>query len=104
MAHRVAWSPEALEDLEAIAEFIGRDSRFYAQAVVSKVLAIGASVASFPEAGRVVPELDDRLIRERFVYSYRVIYRTEPERVLVIAVIHGKRLLESLGDRASDKL
>ena len=52
----------------------------------------------------MVPELDGRLIRERFVYSYRVIYRIEPERVLVIAVIHGKRLLESLGERASDKL
>ncbi|MDP1681299.1 MAG: type II toxin-antitoxin system RelE/ParE family toxin [Burkholderiales bacterium] len=73
MAHRVAWSPEALEDLEAIAEFIGRDSRFYAQAVVSKVLAIGARLVDFPDAGRVVPEMGDAAIRERFVYSYRVI-------------------------------
>lgn len=101
MAHRVVWSPEALDDLEAIAEFIGRDSQFYAQAVVSKVFSIGAGLADFPESGRVVPELDDKSIRERFVYSYRLIYRIEPERILVIAVIHGKRLLESLGDRSS---
>lgn len=103
MAHRIVWSPEALEDLEAIAEFIGRDSRFYAQAVVSKVLASGAVITDFPEAGRVVPELDDKSIRERFVYSYRVIYRIEPERLLVIAVIHGKRLLEPMGERMADK-
>lgn len=103
MAHRVAWSPEALEDLEAIAEFIGRDSRFYAQAVVSKGLTVGAAVADFPEAGRVVPELDDNSIRERFVYSYRVIYRVEPERVLIVAVIHGKRLLESVSERTTNK-
>jgi plasmid stabilization system protein ParE len=101
MAYRVAWSPEALEDLEAIAEFIGRDSRFYAQAVVSKVLAAGASIADFPEAGRRVPESDDQAIRERFVYSYRVIYRIESERVLAIAVIHGKRLIETPAERGS---
>lgn len=99
MAYRVIWSPEALDDVEAIAEFIGRDSRFYAQAVVSKVLAVGAGLLAFPASGRVVPELDDKAIRERFVYSYRVIYRIESERALVIAVIHGKRLLDSLGER-----
>ena len=30
----VVWSPEAIEDLESIAEYIGRDSDFYARAVV----------------------------------------------------------------------
>jgi toxin ParE1/3/4 len=28
------------------------------------------------------------------VYSYRLIYRIEPERILVAAVIHGRRLLD----------
>jgi hypothetical protein len=32
---RVEWSPEAVEDVEAIAEYIGRDSTFYARSVVS---------------------------------------------------------------------
>ena len=30
MARALAWSPEALEDLELIAEYIERDSAFYA--------------------------------------------------------------------------
>lgn len=33
MDFKVAWSPEAIEDLESIAEYIGRDSEFYARAV-----------------------------------------------------------------------
>lgn len=49
--------------------------------------------------GRVVPELGDESIRERFVYSYRIIYQIEKERILIVAVIHGKRLLESISDR-----
>jgi mRNA-degrading endonuclease RelE of RelBE toxin-antitoxin system len=28
------------------------------------------------------------------VYSYRLIYRIDPTRILVTAVIHGKRLLD----------
>jgi plasmid stabilization system protein ParE len=48
------------------------------------------------------PELGDDAIREIFVYSYRVIYRVRDRRVLVAAVIHGKRMLESTADRITD--
>jgi toxin ParE1/3/4 len=67
MAFVVEWSPEAVEDLEAIAEYIARDSRFYAQSVVRKMLDTAASLVDFPEVGRVVPELGQNNIRERFV-------------------------------------
>ncbi len=36
MDYTIEWSPEATEDLDSIAEYIARDSEFYAQAVVSK--------------------------------------------------------------------
>ena len=75
MAFVIDWSPEAVEDLEAIADYIARDSRFYAQSVVRKMLEMAESLADFPEMGRIVPELGDKNIRERFVYSYRLIYQ-----------------------------
>jgi toxin ParE1/3/4 len=99
MGYKVVWSPEAIEDLESIAEYIGRDSEFYAKAVVTKVLETGRSIRDFPWIGRIVPEIEDGNIRERFVYSYRVVYQVEPNRILVIAVIHGKRLLENISGR-----
>jgi len=34
-------------------------------------------------------------VRERFLYSYRLIYELTAETIHVLAVIHGKRLLES---------
>jgi hypothetical protein len=40
-----------------------------------------------------VPEFDDVNLRERFVYSYRVIYRIEANIVTIAAVVHGKRML-----------
>lgn len=90
----VAWSPEALEDVNDIAAYIARDSGFYAAAVVEKILATATGLRLFPDAGRIVPELNQSNIRERFVYSYRLIYRVEPERIVVAAVVHGRRLLE----------
>ena len=99
MDYVVEWSPEATEDLESIAEYIARDSGFYAGAVVSKILAVSRKIPDQPLMGRVAPELNDESVRERFVYSYRLIYKIEGTTVLVVAVIHGKRLLENIPDR-----
>jgi plasmid stabilization system protein ParE len=90
----IVWSPEALEDVDDIAGYIARDSAFYAAAVVEKMLAVASGLNQFPQSGRVVPELNQPDIRERFVYSYRLIYRIESQRILVVAVIHGRRLLD----------
>ncbi|MDD3517920.1 MAG: type II toxin-antitoxin system RelE/ParE family toxin [Chromatiales bacterium] len=102
MGLEVKWSPEAVEDLEAIAEYIARDSEHYARAVVAEMLSVSRSVDEFPLIGHVVPEIGDERLRERFVYSYRLVYRLGSGDVLIVAVIHGKRLLrkERLEDGA----
>lgn len=65
----VKWSPEATGDLEAIAEYIARDSKYYDRAVVTEMLSVSRSTGEFPLIGRIVPEIDDEHIRERFIYS-----------------------------------
>jgi toxin ParE1/3/4 len=67
MAYRLAWSPEAIEDIEAIASYIERDSPWYARAVVLKIVETAEAIPDHPELGRIVPEIDDKSIRERFV-------------------------------------
>lgn len=94
MAFRLVWSPEAVEDIEAIASYIERDSPWYAKAVVSKIVDTAETIPQHVELGRMVPEINDKSIRERFVYSYRIIYRVEQERILITTVVHGSRLLE----------
>ena len=95
----VKWSPEAIEDLESIVEFIARDSEYYARAVVTEILSVSRNIREFPLIGQVVPETGDEHIRERFIYSYRLVYRVESDLILVVAVIHGKRLLENFSER-----
>jgi addiction module RelE/StbE family toxin len=99
MDYTVKWSPEATEDLKAIAEYIERDSEFYARAVVSKILVVSRNIPEQALIGRVVPEIGQEKIRERFVYSYRLVYRVQDHVITIVAVIHGKRLLESVSDR-----
>ena len=102
MDFRVTWSPTALDDVDAIAEYINRDSPAYTRAVVNKILDTARKLEVFPNAGRIVPELDDDEFREHFVYSYRVIYRIQNNEVLIVAVVHGRRLLEPLLDQIGD--
>ena len=64
MAYRVAWSPRAIEDLEAIAQYISADSSAYAATVVKTILNTTRNLSRFPFAGRIVPELGDENIRE----------------------------------------
>ena len=102
MAYRLARSPEAIEDIEAIASYIERDSPWYARAVVSNIVETSEAIPEHPELGRIVPEIGDKLIRERFVYSYWIIYRIESERILVATVLHGSRLLQPFMARIED--
>jgi plasmid stabilization system protein ParE len=95
MAKGVRWSEEALSDIDGIAEFISRDSLQYAQQVVERLFELSDVIADQPLAGRIVPELEKENIRERFLYSYRLIYELKEDEVFVLAVIHGKRLLEN---------
>jgi plasmid stabilization system protein ParE len=91
MARALVWSPEAIDDVEGIAAYIERDSPWYARAVASKIVETAETIPRYPELGRVVPEIGDPAIRERFVHRYRVIYRIEQTRILLAAVIHGRQ-------------
>jgi toxin ParE1/3/4 len=96
MAQALIWSNEALDDVDRIAEYISRDSPYHAQRVVERLFDLADELPAHPELGRIVPELADPNIRERFLYSYRLVYELTENEIHILAVIHGKRLLESL--------
>ncbi|WP_013325019.1 type II toxin-antitoxin system RelE/ParE family toxin [Gloeothece verrucosa] len=94
MAYRVIWSPKAVEDVDAIATYIARDSPSYAAAVVRKIIDLTRQLKQCPLAGKAITELSDSAIREKFAYTYRIIYRVDDEVVTIAAVVHTKTLLE----------
>jgi plasmid stabilization system protein ParE len=96
MANPVIWSAASLDDINGLAEYIGRDSVYYAQHVVEMIMTAGKSLHDFPLKGRVVPELNNSSIRELFIYSYRLIYELNKNQTQVLAIIHGRQLLASI--------
>lgn len=99
MARTVNWTETAISDLEGVAEFIGRDSRFYASAIVREARLTALSLGTLSERGRLVPESDAPDIRELFVMNYRLIYKVTPGHVYILAFVHGARDLASLWKR-----
>ena len=96
MAHRVVWSAAANADLDDIDAYIGAKSPSSARRVIEKLREAGDGLGDFPFAARMIPELGDPNRRETFVYEYRLMYRVEPDRVRILRVIHGRRLLENV--------
>ncbi|MBI5874584.1 MAG: type II toxin-antitoxin system RelE/ParE family toxin [Deltaproteobacteria bacterium] len=99
MARKVIWSYEATDDLDALAEYIARDSSFYAASFTQQILDISRSLNEFSERGRVVPELGDPNVRELLIREYRLIYSIEPSRIVILALVHGARDLKTLWEK-----
>ena len=91
----VIWTQPAKDDLRAIYDYIAMDSRFYAANTVRNIVERAAAIFSSPQIGRVVPELEVKEIREVFIYSYRLIYQILPDRLAILAIIHGHRDLKA---------
>jgi plasmid stabilization system protein ParE len=99
VADTLKWASSALDDVDDIAEFIARDSPFYAASFVQELRAAARSLQTLGGRGRVVPEVGDSSIRELFVKNYRLIYLLRPGEVTVLAVIHGARDLVDLWEK-----
>ena len=87
----VKWSLPAKTDLKQIHDYIAMDSRYYAKKVAQTIVEKTEDLPSFPERGRIVPEIGDARVREIFVYSYRLIYEITSGGIEILGVIHGKR-------------
>ena len=92
----ITWSPQSLRDLEAIRAYIAQDSPRYAGLVVQRIVASVERLEAFPEAGRVVPELNNPEIREVIVRPYRVVYRRRPDAVQIATVFRSSRQLPEI--------
>jgi len=94
---RVRWTYYALENLDDIGNYIGKDSMKYAKIVVKNLFTSTNLLKRHPRIGRMVPEFNNPSIRELIRGSYRVIYRIVNENHIdVVTVHHSARLLKNL--------
>lgn len=91
---RVIWSPLAISKVQEEAQYIAKDRPVAAERWVDGIFEAVRPLASFPNEGRIVPELRRPEIRELIHGGYRVIYRISHDAILILTVRHGRRLLD----------
>jgi toxin ParE1/3/4 len=72
---KIIWTPRAIRELEAIHEYISKDSVARANDMVARVLNRSEQLSEFPNSGRRVPEVGVENVREVIEPPYRLIYR-----------------------------
>jgi addiction module RelE/StbE family toxin len=93
----IKWTNFAIDNLNDIGDYIEKNSFRYAEITVNKLFDATFILEQNPLAGRIVPEFDNKNIRELIRGSYRIIYRVLNEtRIDIITVHHSARLLIKL--------
>lgn len=93
------WSETSENDLTDIIQYIAEDNPLNAYEVYKKIKPKASSLHTFPDRGRIVPELQDQGItqyRELIAPPWRIIYRISEKRVYVLSVFDGRRNVEDI--------
>ena len=90
---KIIWSPLAIDRASEIAEYIALDKPAAADKWVATIFSKVEKLASSPEIGRVVPEIEDEQFRELIYGNYRIVYRIEKKQVSILTIRHGKQIL-----------
>lgn len=96
----IVWSSNASADFEDIVGWIlDNPSVAHAESFIDSIEAEIRQLKEEPKSRRVIPELDGQNItkyREIVVPPWRVFYSVEAERILILAVIDGRRNIEDI--------
>jgi toxin ParE1/3/4 len=91
---KVVWTDSAIQALNDIGEYIVKDSERYAKMAVQYLFESTDLLEPHLKAGRIVPEFNDKNIRELIRGSYRIVYRiANLTRIDILTVHHSARLL-----------
>lgn len=93
---KVIWTQKATSNLEAIHQYISRDSVTYASRFIKALISQTAILKTMPFSGRIVPEFNNETIRELIYKNYRIVYEVIDNAVRILAIQHGNRLLEDI--------
>jgi hypothetical protein len=90
---QIVWTEPALNDLDAIADYIALENPAAAAELVRRVFAHVEQLEAHPESGSKPPELGRSRYRQIVEPPCRVFYRFDGERVFVLYVMRAEQLL-----------
>jgi len=95
----VIWTESALSDLNDIGDHISKDSIRYAELTVANLFESPYILELNPMAGKMVPELQNKSIRQLSRGTFRIIYHIVNDNLIEILTVHrSARLLSNTYD------
>ena len=91
----VIWTEPALNDLDAIADYIALDNPAAARNLVQRIFKHVDQLATHPDSGSKPPELRGWTYRQIVEPPCRIFYRQEGNSVYILYVMRGERPLRS---------
>ena len=95
----VIWSETSEMDLLNIVEYIAADSPSNAFEIFKQIKQKASRLYTFPDRGRIVPELKDQgivLYHELIVSPWRIIYRISKKAVYILSVLDSRQNVEDI--------
>ena len=91
----IGFAPPAVADLEEVQAWYQRlDAPEVGARVIAELIEQIERLSEFPESGRVVPEFDVPSLREIIDPPFRIVYRLQAERVLIVRIRRSERLMD----------
>ena len=92
---KIVWTELSILDLKELFDYIAEDSNRYATITVNRLYNRVQPISENPYMGRIVPEFNEKPIREILEGNYRIIYRIKSKtQIDILRVYHGARLLK----------
>lgn len=97
--YEVLWSNIAEDDLKNIIEYLAEENPLNALKIFRKLKQKASTLLTFPQKGRVVPELRDQGLlqyRELIIPPWRIIYRITENSIYVLSVLDSRQNVEEI--------
>lgn len=92
---QIKWTEKASSHLQAIHEYISKDSITYATRFIKSLVKAATKLEAMPNIGRIVPELENYGCREVIYQNYRIVYRIKDnENIEILGISHAARNFE----------
>ncbi len=91
----IFFTNQAKTDLREIKAYISHQSPLQAIRVIEKIMHEIEKTASDPAKGRSIIVTSKFTVRQLLVFKYRIFYRQMNNRIEILSIYHGARLLDN---------
>ena len=94
---KVSFTPESVDDLKRLREFIESKNPIAAQRIANELLTGIEKLKAFPQLGlKVIRAPQPQLVRDLFIGNYTVRYIIGSNEIFILRVWHGKEIEKGL--------